>query len=207
MALLELYAAPQVTLASKFDRIMTFMHVVRMLHRALARHESDVRNRTDRWKPPEPWQKTLQDLFVDLFRIVGLPGMSGMPTLIITGAYEDTCMQNGALFGSVVAWPFFPSSKEAAMARFFTTMGESTTEEAWETLPAPSAARARAPTVQLATALGATGPITEAATMPFIIPARWDIILDHLFAYTPDNDWMVNFNPHEQRLEALQRSL
>ena len=61
---------------------------------------------------------------------------------------------------------------------------------------------ARAPTVQLATALGATGPITEAQTMPFIIPALWDIILDHLFAYTPENDWMVNFNPHKQHLKG-----
>ena len=200
MALLELYAAPQVTLTSRFHRSMSFMHVVRMMHLAFARHESDVRNRTDRWTNPEPWQKTLQDIFDDFFRTVGLPGKSGMPTL--TCAYEDTGMQSGALFGSLVAWPFFPSSKEAKMAGFFTTMGESATEEAWGPLPTPSTDRERAPTVQLATVQEATGPMAEAATMPFIIPALWDIILDHLFAYTPDNDWMIGFNPHEQTLEG-----
>ena len=114
---------------------------------------------------------------------MGLPGMSGMPTL--AGAHEDTCMQSGALFGSFVAWPFFPSSTAAEMAGFLTARAENTTEEAWGPLPTPSTARERAPTVQLATAQEAAGPMAEAEAMPFILPALWDIILDHLFAYTP----------------------
>ena len=58
------------------------------------------------------------------------------------------------------------------------------------------------PTLQLQTVLGAAGPIPEAAAMPFIIPALWDIIFNHLFVYTPNNDWMVNFNPHKQHLKG-----
>ena len=175
------------------------MYVVRMMHLAFARYEQDVRNRTDRWKTPKPWQKTLQDIH-DVFLSMGLPGMSGMPTL--TGAHEDTCMHSGALFGSFVAWPFFPSAKEAEIAGFFTTGGESTTEEAWGPLPTPSPARKPAPTLQLATTQQATDPMAEAEVMPFIIPVLWDIILDHLFAYTPDNNWVIPYNPHEQTLEG-----
>ena len=88
------------------------------------------------------------------------------------------------------------------MAKYFTTVMESYTEGASVTLPVPSAAIARVSTEQLATVLGATGPITEMVNVPFIIPALWEVILDRLFAYTPDNEWMVTFNPHEQRLEG-----
>ena len=66
------------------------------------------------------------------------------------------------------------------MAKYFTTMGESYSEAASVTLPAPSAAIARVSTEQLATALSATGPITEMANVPFIIPALWEVILDRL---------------------------
>ena len=102
MALLELYAAPRVTVTSRFDRSMSFMHVVRMLHRAFARHDSDVQDRVDRGEDPEgkPWQETLQEIFVNFFRTVGLL-MSMM--VAPTGAHDSTCMQRGALFGSVVS--------------------------------------------------------------------------------------------------------
>ena len=69
MALLELYAAPRVTVTSRFDRSMAFMHIVRMLHRAFARHDSDVQDRVERGEVREgkPWQETLQEIFVDFF--------------------------------------------------------------------------------------------------------------------------------------------
>ena len=36
--------------------------------------------------------------------------------------------------------------------------------------------------------------------MPFMLPVLWDIILGHLFAYAPGNNWVIGYNPHEQHL-------
>ena len=36
--------------------------------------------------------------------------------------------------------------------------------------------------------------------MPFMIPVLWDIVLGHLFAYAPGNNWVISYNPHEQHL-------
>ena len=38
--------------------------------------------------------------------------------------------------------------------------------------------------------------------MPFSIPLPWDVIIERLFAYTPDNNWVIPCSPKEQRLEG-----
>ena len=98
------------------------------------KHEADVQDRVDRGEDPEdtPMQETLQELFVNFPRRSGMP-MSMM--VVPAGAYDKTCTQRSPLFGAMVSWPFFPSSKEATMAKYFTTMGESYTEGASVTLP------------------------------------------------------------------------
>ena len=44
--------------------------------------------------------------------------------------------------------------------------------------------------------------MAETEFMPFNIPLLWDVILDRLFAYTPNNNWVIPYNPHEQTLEG-----
>ena len=80
---------------------MQNLDMVRMLHLAFTRYTRDVRNRTARWAAPKPWQTTRQSIYDGVFVSMGLPGMSGRPTL--TGAHDDTCMHSGAVFGSLVA--------------------------------------------------------------------------------------------------------
>ena len=124
------------------------------------KHDADVQERVEEGEDPEdtPRQETLQELFVDFFRTSGMPmSMIAIPA----GAYDKKCKQLSALFGALVSWRFVSSSRETTMAKHFTTMVESYTEVASVTLPAPSAAIVRVSTEQLATALGATGPITE----------------------------------------------
>jgi len=199
MALLELYAGARMTPTSRFHRSRSVIHVVRTLHLAFTRYERDVRNRTDRWNAPEPWHKTLQSIYDEFFVCMGLPGMTGMPTL--TGAHDDMRMSSGAVFGSFVTWPFFPSSKDPELAEFFTTNGEPSPME-WGPVPAPLTSRQRAPTSHLATRKATTNPMAETEFMPFTIPLLWDVILDRLFAYTPNNNWVIPYNPHEQTLEG-----
>ena len=198
MALFELYTAPRTTVASRFEATMSFMHIVRAIHRAFVKHQADVQDQLDNGGDPEdtPLKETLQGHFANFSRA------SGMPMVVPAGAYDKTCTRRSALFGVIISWRFFPSFREATMDNYFTTMGESYTEVAPVTLPAPSAAISQVSTGQLATALSVTGPTTEVAIVPFIIPALWEVILDRLFAYTPGNTWMVTFNPHEQRLEG-----
>ena len=150
------------------------MYVVRALHQAFTRYARDVSNRTDRWNAPEPWHKMLQFIYDDFFLCMGLPAMTGMPTL--TGAHDDMRMSSGAIFGSLVTWPFFPSSKDPELAKFFTTNGEPSPIAEWGSVPAPLTSGQRAPTSHLAT----TNPMAEAAFMPFNVPLFWDVILDRL---------------------------
>ena len=199
MGLFELYAGARMTPTSRFHRSMSFMHVVRTLHLAFARYERDVRNRTDRWNTPEPWHTMLQRFYNEFFVSMGLPGMTRMPTL--TGAHDDIHMHSSAVLGSLAAWPFFPSSKDPELAEFFTTNGEPSPIDDWGHVP-PLTSRQRAPTRHLATTQAKTNPIPKAEFMPFSIPVPWDVILERLFAYTPDNNWVIPCNPNEQRLEG-----
>ena len=160
MALLELYAAPRITVASRFKTSMSFMHMIRTLHRAFLKHDADVQDRVEEGEDLDdtPMQETPQELFVDFFRTVGMP----MSMIAVPAApYDKKCKQRSALFGAMVSWRFVPPTREATMAKYFTTMVESYTKVASVTLPAPSAAITRVSTEQLATALCATGPITE----------------------------------------------
>ena len=196
MALMEVYAGSRMTPTRRFHTSKTFNHVVHALHQAFARYKHDVSIRTDRWNTPEPWHTTLQLIYDDFFLSMGLSAMTGMPTL--TGAHDYMHMRSGAIFSSLVSWPLFPSSRDPELAEFFTIDGESSPTAKWEPVPAPLPSGRPVPTSHFAT----TNPIGEAAYMPFKIPLFWDLILDHLFAYTPNNNWLIHYNPHEQGLEG-----
>ena len=160
MALVELYAAPRLTVASRFKKTMSFVHILRTAQRALVKYDDDVKDRIDEGEDihDKPMQETLMELFVDFFRTSAMPiSMVAIPM----GKYDEKCKQRSALFGAMVSWRFVPTTRDATMAKYFTTMVGSYTEVASVTLPAPSSSVARVSTEQLATALGATGPITE----------------------------------------------
>ena len=64
MALLELYAAPRITTASRFKTSMSYMHIVRTLQRAFVRYDADVQDRVAEGEDLDdaPMQEMLQEL-------------------------------------------------------------------------------------------------------------------------------------------------
>jgi len=130
------------------------------------------------------------------------PNMTGMPTL--TEAFD--CIQNhkkpsDIIYVSLATWPFFPSSRDPELDVFFTTNGEPCPIDNWgEGLPLTS--RQQASSSHLETAQARPRPTTEAELIPFNIPLPWDVIINLIFAYTPDNNWVIGCNPKRQRLEG-----
>ena len=203
MGLFELYAGARMTPSTRFHRSMSFMHVKRALHLAFKRDVRDLREESQ-WGTRHPWHKRLRSLYFQFFNEMARPKMTGMPTL--TEAFDcihnvnNTMRSSDIIYGSMATWPFFPSSRDPELAVFFTTNGEPCPIDNWGEEPLTS--RQQAPSRHLGTTQSRPRPTTEAELMPFDIPLPWDVIINLLFAYTPDNNWVISCNPKRQRLEG-----
>ena len=130
--------------------------------------------------------------------------MTGMPTL--TDAYDcihEHSSTSDIIYGSLATWPFFPSSRDPELAEFFTTNGEPCPIDNWGDVP-PLTSRQQAPSRRLVATQSRPRPITEAEFMPFSIPLPWDVIMNRLFAYTPDNNWVIPCNPKRAKTRRRQ---